>query len=264
VPPAIIGGVIAGVGAVGAAAIGSGAAGRAADASAAATQATIAEQRAAREQLRKLLQPWVGGGNEALQQQMQLLGLNGIRNQRAAVQGIENSPMFRALAAQGEDAILQNASATGGLRGGNTQGALAQFRPALLNQQIQQQYANLTGLSQLGQASAAGVGQGGQLAAGNIGNAIMGNATNQGNAAIAQGNQWNNAFGQIGGIAGNLIGQGAFGGGFGGGVSAPVLGNANIAMPDFGALSGQVGQIQVPPFDIRGTPYNPNASMPGF
>jgi len=196
---AIIGGVVA-----------SNSASKAADASQRNTDATIAEQRAARDQLRQLLQPWVGAGNEALTQQMQLLGLNGIRNQRAAVQGIENSPMFRALAAQGEDAILQNASATGGLRGGNTQGALAQFRPALLNQQIQQQYANLTGLSQMGQNSAAGVGAAGMQTAGTIGNALMGNATNQGNAAIAQGNIWGNAIGQIGGAAGMAAG-GLFG-----------------------------------------------------
>ena len=192
---AIIGGVVA-----------SNSASKAADASQRNTDATIAEQRAAREQLRQLLQPWTKAGNSALQQQMQLLGLAGAGSQQKAVNAFAQSPMFQALAAQGEDATLQNASATGGLRGGNTQGALAQFRPALLNQQIQQQYANLTGLSQLGQASAAGVGQGGQLAAGNIGNALMGNATNQGNAAIAQGNIWNNAIGQIGGAAGMAFG----------------------------------------------------------
>lgn len=259
-PPAIIGGVIAGVGALGSAAMASGAAGKAADASAAASAATVAEQRAAREQLRQLLQPWVGAGNSALQQQMQLLGLAGAGKQQKAVNAFTQSPMFQALAAQGEDAILQNASATGGLRGGNTQGALAQFRPALLNQQIQQQYANLTGLSQMGQNSAAGVGAAGMQTAGTIGNTLMANAENQGNAAIAQGNQWGNAFGQIGGIAGNLIGQGAFGGGFGGGTSAPVMGNASIAMPNFNALSTQVGQI-APPF---GTPYNPNAAGPSF
>ena len=52
---------------------------------------------------------------------------------------------------QGQDAILQNASAIGGLRGGNTQAALAQFRPALLSQLIAEQYNRLGGLSSLGQ-----------------------------------------------------------------------------------------------------------------
>ncbi|WP_449405980.1 hypothetical protein [Massilia phosphatilytica] len=37
------------------------------------------------------------------------------------------APRFQALQQQGNDAILANASATGGLRGGNVQGALGQF-----------------------------------------------------------------------------------------------------------------------------------------
>ena len=48
---------------------------------------------------------------------------------------------------QGEEAILQGASATGGLRGGNVQAALAQFRPAMLNRFVQQQYERLGGLT---------------------------------------------------------------------------------------------------------------------
>jgi hypothetical protein len=51
---------------------------------------------------------------------------------------------------------LQNASATGGLRGGNVQDALSRFRPQLLNQLIQQRFSNLGSLSQFGQSSAAG------------------------------------------------------------------------------------------------------------
>ncbi len=56
----------------------------------------------------------------------------GMEAQQGAISGLEGSPIFQALARQGEDAILQNASATGGLRGGNVQGALGQFRPAAL------------------------------------------------------------------------------------------------------------------------------------
>lgn len=205
-PPAIIGGVIAGAGALGSAAIGSSAAKGAAAQSAQATQLSIAEQRAAREQLVKLLQPWTQGGQGALAQQMALLGLNGATQQQTAVNQFQQSPMFQSLARQGEDAILQNASATGGLRGGNVQGALAQFRPALLNQQLQQQYQNLAGLSALGQSSAAGVGSGGMAAASNIGNLQMANATNQANAGLVGANAYGQAFGQIGNLAGRLFG----------------------------------------------------------
>jgi hypothetical protein len=73
-------------------------------------------------------------GGPALQAQMAALGLSGPEAQQEYVAQQEQSPAFQALARQQEEALLQNASATGGLRGGNVQGALAQFRPALLNQ----------------------------------------------------------------------------------------------------------------------------------
>lgn len=132
----------------------------------------------------------------------------GAQGQQQAINQFEQSPMFQALARQGEEAILQNASATGGLRGGNVQGALAQFRPALLNQQIQQQFQNLGGLTALGQSSAAGVGAGGFQAAGNIGNIMAGNATNQGNAALAGANATSQGLGRFANIAGGLFGSG--------------------------------------------------------
>lgn len=271
---AIVGGLIAGAGALGGAAMSAGAAKDAAKTSAQATQASIAEQRAAREQLVKLLQPYTSAGLPALQAQMNLLGIapqqtnwaafaqsnpqlmaaynaqggagqtinvmgreitipggakmpleqfaqqwhqskggdlsrfqtGGAQGQQQAINQFEQSPMFQSLARQGEDAILQNASATGGLRGGNVQGALAQFRPALLNQQLQQQFQNLSGVSALGQASAAGVGNGFQGAANNIGNLQMANASTQGNAGLAGANAYGQAFGQIGNIAGNIFG----------------------------------------------------------
>lgn len=120
--------------------------------------------------------------------------------QAAAVARIEGQPMFQAIARQGEDAILQNASATGGLRGGNTQGALARFRPELLNQFINQQYARLAGLAETGQNAAAGVGSAGLSTGANIGNLLMqrGQATAAG--AGAQGQIFGNLIGGLGGV----------------------------------------------------------------
>lgn len=118
----------------------------------------------------------------SLSAQRDLLGLNGPEAQASAYNQIEKSPIFTGLIKQGETGILQNASATGGLRGGNTQGALAQFRPALLNQLIQQQYSNLGGLTQVGQASAA------QQAAGSVQTgANLANLSAQQGAAVAGG-----------------------------------------------------------------------------
>jgi hypothetical protein len=101
-------------------------------------------------------------GVDAVAMQRALAGLDGPEAQRQAVAMLESSPQFAAMLQQGENAILQNASATGGLRGGNTQAALAQFRPALLSSLIEQQYARLGGLAGAGQGAAsnlAGLGQ---------------------------------------------------------------------------------------------------------
>jgi len=133
-----------------------------------AAAAGMAEQRAARLAMEKLLSPYVSAGTTALGQQQALLGLSGADAQQNAYAAIENSAGFQAQVKQGENAMLQNASATGGLRGGNIQGALAQYRPAMLTNAINQQYANLGGLTQMGQNSAAGVGSSGMTSANNV------------------------------------------------------------------------------------------------
>jgi hypothetical protein len=161
--------VVAGVGSVASSAIGSKAAGKAGAAQERAALMGVEEQRAAREEMRGLLQPYVAAGGPALQAQMAALGLAGPEAQQAYVTQQEQNPLFQALARQQEEAMLQSASATGGLRGGNIQGALAQFRPALLNQFLEQQYGRLGGLTALGQQSAAGVGTAGMQSASNIG-----------------------------------------------------------------------------------------------
>jgi hypothetical protein len=257
---------------LGGAAIGSSSASKASKAQQAAADAAVAEQRAAREQMRALLQPYVAAGGPALQAQLDLLGLGGSGGgvggylsanpdvaaeaqravaagvfgspeeyaqwhyqnfgqaegrqmptgtggadaQAATIAGLENSPIFQALVRQGEEGILQNASATGGLRGGNVQGALAQFRPAMLNQQIQQRFSQLGGITQLGQNSAAGVGNAGLGAAGNIAALLEQKGAAQAGGALAQGKAWG---GLLNGISSNIgmaagIGQKFATGGF--------------------------------------------------
>jgi hypothetical protein len=160
---------------------------------------TADEQRAAREEMRAYLAPYTSAGTPALQAQMAALGLAGPEEQQAYVSQQEQSPIFQALARQQEEAILQNASATGGLRGGNVQGALAQFRPALLNQFLDQQYERLGGLTRLGQASAAGVGASGITSATNIGQAYTQAGQAQAGGILGQANAFNQAIGTIGG-----------------------------------------------------------------
>lgn len=153
----------------------------------AAAQSGIDEQRRQFNEMRDLLSPYVEAGNTALTQQLALMGLGGDEAQKLAIGRIEQSPEFQALQRQGEEGILQNASATGGLRGGDTQGALAQFRPALLNQQINQQYDRLGGVINQGQASAAGVGSAGLQTGANVANLLGQQGAAQAGASIAQG-----------------------------------------------------------------------------
>ncbi len=112
----------------------------------------------------------------------------------------------------------------GGLRGGNTQGALARFRPELLNQFINQQYGRLAGLTELGQNAAAGVGSAGLSTGANIGNVLMSRGQATAAGAGAQGQIIANTIGNLGGI---------FAGGIRpGGPSAGLVGSVNSA---FGA-----------------------------
>jgi len=197
---AVVGGVVA-----------SSSAKKAAKAQVQSAEAAAAEQRAAREELRALLNPYVSAGTPALQAQMAALGLSGPEAQAEYVAGQEESPIFQALARQGEEALLQKASATGGLRGGNIQGALAQFRPQLLNQFLEQQYGRLAGLTTLGQRSAAGVGDAGITAATNIGQALTQAGQARAGSALAQGQAFNQALGTITGFITSDKGQAALG-----------------------------------------------------
>tara|TARA_R110000868_G_scaffold46167_5_gene152788 strand:- start:2111 stop:3178 length:1068 start_codon:yes stop_codon:yes gene_type:complete len=233
------------------------------------TEKSVAEQRKAFDQLVSLMSPYaqvgvpaIGGfgtyqaaglgavptlekfaavGAPALEQQQAIAGLLGPERQRQAIANIEQGAGYQAQAQAGEEAILQRASATGGLRGGNVQAALGQFRPALLQQAIEEQYGRLGGLSalggaaaqnlatsgqgateflsRLGQAAAAGQAAGGTSSATNISNLLTGqaasgerSATNIANllgqqgaaiagGQVAAGNVNRQAFGDVLGIA---------------------------------------------------------------
>lgn len=145
----------------------------------------LEEQKRQFDALQKLLKPYIKAGTGAIGAQQDLLGLSGANQQQQAIDALERQPLFQSLMSQGEESILQNASATGGLRGGNTQSALAKFRPQMLSQIIQQQLAGLGGLSTLGQASAAGQGAQGMNFAGNVGNLLASSAEATGNAKLA-------------------------------------------------------------------------------
>jgi hypothetical protein len=186
---------------------------QAANIQSASAQGGIDEQRRQFDAIQKLLQPYSQAGHGALGQQQALLGLSGAPAQQGAISALQGSPQYTAMLQQGENAMLQNASATGGLRGGNTQAAMAQFRPALLAQTIQDQYARLGGLTSLGQNAAAGVGNAGMQTGANVANLIGQQGAAQAGGVLAQ-NHLGNAIQGGFGLANTLGGFGKQGGSF--------------------------------------------------
>jgi len=105
------------------------------------------------------------------------------------------------LTRQGEQGILQSAAATGGLRGGNVQLALSQFRPQVLNSLIEQQYGRLGGLSSIGQSSAAGQATAGMQTGTNVANLLANQGAAIAGGQIARGNVARQTFGDVLGAA---------------------------------------------------------------
>jgi hypothetical protein len=225
------------------------AASEAAGAQSGAAQAGIDEQRRQFDEVRRLLQPYVQAGQGAIsgfqpfqqagatafQQQQALSGLLGPEAQRAAVAQLEQSPEMAALTRQGEEAILQRASATGGLRGGNVQAALAQFRPQMLQQALEQQYSRLGGLTSLGQQSAARAGTAGMNTGTNVANLLQQQGAAQAGGALGRGA----AFGQFAQMPGQLAGyqlatgQNVFGNLFGG---TPIQPGVISGLPSYAVM----------------------------
>lgn len=188
--------------------IGSRAAGQAANAQTQSAQLGIDEQRRQFDAIQQLLSPYVQGGATAFGQQGALIGQQGAPAQQAAITALQSGPEYEALVGAGENALLQNASATGGLRGGDTQDALSRFRPEVLSQLINQQYSRLGGIAQMGQASATGQAAAGQNMANNVGSLLSQQGAAQAGAALGRGQAWGNTIGNIAGAAG--YGFGAF------------------------------------------------------
>lgn len=187
--------------------MGAEAAGDAASAQAGSAEAGIAEQRRQFNEIQKLLEPYVAVGQPALEQQQAFLGMQGPEAERAAIERIQGGETFQALARQGEEAILSRASATGGLRGGNVQAALAQFRPALLSQLIDQQYSRLGGMTSLGQQSAVGVGTAGQAMGTSVTNLLGQQGAAQAAGALGQAQAFGQTITGLSNVAGQYFGR---------------------------------------------------------
>jgi hypothetical protein len=171
----------------------------------------IEEQRRQFDALQKLMAPYVASGNTAMTRYNALSGLAGPEAQQSILDQIQAGPEFGSLVRSGEEAILQSASATGGLRGGNTQAALAKFRPEILSSLIRDEYSRLGGMISMGQNAAAGVGNAGMNTGTNIANLYGQAGAAQAGGALARGQATADMWGNIAGSVGLAAGLGGFG-----------------------------------------------------
>lgn len=148
----------------------------------------ITQQNQALDAIKGYYDPYATAGNQALGQYGNLLGLGGADQQQAAIDQLKNSPFYQSLYRTGEEAVLQNASATGGLRGGNTQRSLADFGADTLMQTIQQQLQSLGGLTEMGYNSAGALSGASQNTADNVTNLLQNIGGYKAGNAITQGN----------------------------------------------------------------------------
>lgn len=140
-----------------------------------ASNAAISEQQQALQSQQQLAAPYTALGTSAMPQYEALLGIGAGANSATTLAALQNTPGYQFTQQQGQQGILNAASASGGV-GGNTLAALDQYNTGLADQTYQNAVGNAQGAVGLGQAAAAGQ-------ASNIGTA----ASNIGNIAIGQG-----------------------------------------------------------------------------
>lgn len=167
------------------------------------------------------LNPYMTAGDNAVGQEQALLGLGDSAASRNAIERLRSSPIFQSILSSGNANLLGNASATGGLRGGNMQDALARFGGDALAQFYQQQLGNLFGLSGQGLNAINSSGQFGANAADNIASLQSSIGKAQAGGILGKGAVDQQLWGQVGNTVNdvfNSIAQGFGGfGGFGGG-----------------------------------------------
>jgi hypothetical protein len=230
-----------------------------------AARKALEEVRAANLQAEELLAPYMElapqqiqnlnlyqtAGSQALQEQSALAGLQGPEAQRAAIANLEANPEFQAIARQGEEAILANAAATGNLRGGNVQAALAQFRPELLQAYIDQQYSRLGGLSTQGLGVSKDLLARGFGAIGDVANLRRGTGTTAANLALGRGQDLSETLSGLGGLQASREAAQTT-------LPSSILKGANTILGDIFARQPGVQTVANLP-GVATTPYNPAA-----
>ena len=148
-------------------------------------------------------------------------GAGGADAQAAAIEQLRASPFYQSLYRTGEEAVLQNASATGGIRGGNTERGLADFGADTLAKTIDRQLASLGGLGEMGLGAVGELGRFGAAKAGAVSDLLTQQGQAKAGDILARGGLSAGIWQNIGGLAdsaASIIG-GGMGGGFGSALS---------------------------------------------
>jgi hypothetical protein len=196
---------ITAVGAIGGGLIASSGAKKASKAQQQSDALAIAEQRRQFDLTRSDYAPYLSLGKSALNPIGDLLGLNGAGNSQAAIDALKASPAYQSLYRNGEEAILQNASATGGLRGGNTQRSLADFGSDTLSAVIADQLARLGGVAGMGQNATGSVANLGANSANSISNLFKAQGDAAASGAATQAGVWAGVMNNLSGMASHLM-----------------------------------------------------------
>ena len=170
----------------------------------------IDTQMAQFQEIRKLLMPFIEQGQFGMEGRQDILGQ--LQNWGdTGLQRVRQNPLTQGLLRSAEEAVLANASATGGLRGGNVQSALARTRTGLLSNLENQQYGRTAGLYDA-YNNIVGQGQGAASALAGFGannaNQIAALMEQQGAAQAGGDLAWGNAFsGGLAGLGGLFAGR---------------------------------------------------------
>ena len=152
---------------------------------------------------REDFRPFQEAGVAALGQQQALIGLSGVEAQQEAFNTLEQSPGQQFLRDRAQKNLVRNASAIGGLGGGNVRSALVQQGVGFAQQDLQNQFGRLGQLAGQGQQATTNVAQIGGNISQNIANQAIASGQNRA-SGIAQQNQITQN--TIGGLS-NLFGQ---------------------------------------------------------
>jgi hypothetical protein len=150
-----------------------------------ATNASVAEQNNALQQQAALSAPYRGVGAQAIGQYENLLGIGPNANAQTIQQALASTPGYQFTQQQGEQGILNAASAAGGFSG-NTATALDRYNTGLADQTYQNALSNAQGAVGIGQAAAAGQAANIGQAAGTISNAYTQQGQNIANIDIGE------------------------------------------------------------------------------